>query len=355
MKTFITKYLLLLIGVGSIVLSFISTKQHWGPLSIFVIACLGVLVMAKYMGQATESLAIISGPRIGGLLNATFGNAVELIISIFAIKAGLYGVVMASITGSVIGNLLLVGGLSFFVGGLKHKRQRINHYDASHNAGLMLFAIVISFVIPVVFGQKMIHEKQMVMSVGISILLIIMYLAMLFFKLVSHRGAYEIQTEEQHEEEHAEWGKGKSILVLALATLAVAYLSEKLVHTIEQVGHQLGWTEIFIGVIVVAIVGNAAEHASAVVMAYKNKADVSVEIAVGSTLQISMFVAPVLILISLLFGKGMPIEFSIPELIAMITSVALANKVMTDGDTNWLEGAMLLAAYVIMAIGFYLL
>ncbi|CAH2715601.1 Ca(2+)/H(+) antiporter ChaA [Neobacillus rhizosphaerae] len=337
-------------------LSVIGTVMHWPSIILFVLYCLTIIALSSFMGRATESLAIVAGPRIGGLLNATFGNAVELIISVFALKAGLVGVVLASLTGSVLGNLLLVAGLSFFIGGLKFKRQEFNVFDARHNSGLLIFAVMIAFVIPEVFSMNMNETKTITLSIGISVILIFLYLAALFFKLVTHRGVYQPSGEtEGHEEEEPEWGKRKAIAVLFIATIAVAYISEHLVHTFEYVAESFGWTELFIGVIIVAIVGNAAEHASAVLMAYKNKMDVAVEIAVGSTLQVAMFVLPVLVLISLFFDQTMPLLFSWQELIAMISSVLLMVVISNDGETNWFEGLTLLAAYIIMGIGFFLL
>ncbi|MDF2557743.1 MAG: calcium/proton exchanger [Bacillales bacterium] len=340
-------------------LSVVGSFMHWPNLIMFVIYCITIIALASFMGRATESLAIVSGPRIGGLLNATFGNAVELIISIFSLKAGLIGVVLASLTGSVLGNLLLVAGLSFFLGGVKFKRQKFNVYDARHNSALLVFAVFIAFVIPEVFAGELTVAKQMTLSVGVSIVLIVLYLLALFFKLVTHRGVYH--TEDSNAEgghgshETPEWTKRKAITVLGLATVAVAYVSENLVHTFESVGHTLGWSELFIGIIIVAIVGNAAEHASAILFAMKNQMDIAVEIAVGSTLQIAMFVAPVLVLISLFFKKSMSLVFSLPELVAMAVSVLLMIAISNDGESNWFEGISLLAAYVIMGIGFYLL
>lgn len=344
-------FLLTVIGVP---LSVAGSLLHWPAAPMFIVYCITIIALASYMGRATESLAIVAGPRIGGLLNATFGNAVELIISIFALKAGLVGVVLASLTGSVLGNLLLVAGLSFFVGGLKYKRQSFNVYDARHNSGLLTFAILVAFVIPEVFSMTMNEQKTLSLSIGISIIMIVLYLAALYFKLVTHRGVYQ-HKEDVEEHEEPEWSKGKAMLILALATAAVAYVSESLVHTFEVVAHSFGWSELFIGVIIVAIVGNAAEHASAIIMAYKNKMNVAVEIAIGSTLQIAMFVAPVLVLVSLLFPTKMALVFTLPELVAMVTAVLLTIVLSNDGDTNWFEGATLLGAYMIMGIGFYLL
>ncbi|AKO91127.1 calcium/proton exchanger [Priestia filamentosa] len=345
----------LIITIIGVPLSVIGHLLHFSPLVMFGVYCLTIIALASYMGRATESLAIVTGPRIGGLLNATFGNAVELIISIFSLKAGLVTIVLASLTGSVLGNLLLVGGLSFFVGGLKFKRQTFNVYDARHNSGLLVFSVMVAFVIPEVFSKGMSEQNAISLSIGTSIILIFLYLAALLFRLVTHRGVYTQEGQNvAHEEETAEWTTKRAFVILALATIAVAYISESLVETFKIVGESFGWSELFIGVIIVAIVGNAAEHISAVIMAYKNRMDVAVEIAIGSTLQVAMFVAPVLVLLSLLFQESMPLVFSYPELIAMFSAVFLTVIVSNDGDTNWFEGAMLLGAYVIIGIGFYL-
>jgi Ca2+:H+ antiporter len=203
--------------------------------------------------------------------------------------------------------------------------------------------------------MEMNESKTLTLSIGISVILILLYLSALFFKLVTHRGVYQSEHGEAHHDEVPEWSKGKAIGVLLIATLAVAYISENLVHTFEYVAESFGWTELFIGVIIVAIVGNAAEHASAIVMAFKNKMDIAIEIAIGSTLQVAMFVAPVLVLISLFFTETMPLVFTLPELIAMVTSVLLMVVISNDGESNWFEGLTLLAAYFIMGIGFFLL
>jgi len=344
--------LMVILGVP---LTIIGSLMHWSSIVMFIICSLTVIAISSFMGRATESLAIISGPRIGGLLNATFGNAVELIISIFALKAGLIGVVLASLTGSVLGNLLLVCGLSFFLGGIKFKRQKFSIYDARHNSGLLVFAVIVAFVIPEIFSMSMNETKTLQLSIGISVIMIILYLAGLFFKLVTHRGVYMQEENVETEHEEPEWSKRKAVTILLLATLAVAYVSENLVHTFESVGEQFGWSELFIGVIIVAIVGNAAEHSSALLMAMKNKMDVAVEIAIGSTLQIAMFVAPVLVIVSLFMPTAMPLVFTVPELVAMTTAVLLTISVSNDGESNWFEGLILIAAYIIMGIGFYLL
>lgn len=344
---------MIVIGVP---VSVVGSLLHWSDVLMFGVYCFTIIALAAYMGRATENIAIHTGPRIGGLLNATFGNAVELIISIFALKAGLIGIVLASLTGSVIGNLLLVAGLSFFVGGLKYKRQKFNFFDARHNSGLLVFSIIVAFIFPEVFSMRLTEQETLTLSVWISIILIILYIAALLFKLVTHRGVYRQKTDEpEHEGEEAEWGKIKAIVVLVLATIAVGFVSERLVSTFETVGETFGWTELFIGVIIVAIVGNAAEHATAIIMAYKNKMNIAVEIAIGSSIQVAMFVAPLLVLISLFMPISMPLIFTLPELVSMVLAVILTVAIQNDGDTNWFEGLTMIAAYLIMSVGFYLL
>lgn len=214
---------LVLLGVP---LSVIGSLLHWPSVIMFIVYCLTIVALAGFMGRATESLAIVMGPRIGGLLNATFGNAVELIISIFSLKAGLVGVVLASLTGSVLGNLLLVAGLSFFVGGTKYKRQKFNVFDARHNAGLMIFAVIVAFVIPEVFTQNMSESSTMSLSVGISIILILLYLAALFFKLVTHRGYISIRRNPRNMKRKYRSGARKRQLsyLLSLHWLLRTYL-----------------------------------------------------------------------------------------------------------------------------------
>jgi Ca2+:H+ antiporter len=348
--------LFFLITVIGIPVSVLGSLLHWPSIFMFVIYCLTIIGLASFMGRATESLAIVAGPSIGGLLNATFGNAVELIISFFALREGLVKVVMASITGSIIGNLLLVGGLSILLGGFKYKRQQFNIYDAAHNTGIMVFAIIVSFIFPAVFSSKLNPHNTQILSTFVASIMILIYLSSLYFRLVTHRGVYKINEEELIEKEEVpEWKQSKAMTILALATLAVAYLSEHLVSTIKPVAESFGWSELFIGIIIVAIVGNAAEHASAVMMALKNRMDITVEISVGSTLQIAMFVAPVLVIVSWGFPTFMPLVFPLTELIAMSLATLLIISITSDGDTNWFEGAMLLAAYIIMGFGFFLL
>lgn len=346
------RIMLILLAI-TLPLSVIGKFMHWSEVALFAIACAAIIPLAGVMGRATESIAIHSGPKIGGLMNATFGNAVELIIAFFALREGLIGVVQASLTGSIIGNLLLVAGLSMLVGGIKHPQQKFNRTIAGTNAAMMLLGVVIALVIPAIFGLSNPGGDDLKISIGVSIVVMILYLLGLFFSLVTHRSLFNY-TEDMHEEE-AEWSVGKAVGILALATAAVAFESELLVHTIEAVSEQFGWSEVFIGVIIVAIIGNAAEHSSAILMAWRNKMDLALEIAVGSSLQIAMFVTPVLVFLSLILGNPMTLVFSWPELAAMVLSVFLVNFLAQDGESNWLEGAMALGAYVIIGIGFYYL
>lgn len=320
-------------------------------LIVFFLAALAIIPLAKYIGEATEELSVYTGPALGGLLNATFGNATELLIGIFAIRAGLVEVVKASITGSIMGNLLLVSGMAMLVGGARYKKQEFNRTGALAASSTLLLA-AIALIMPAIFlqtapevGGKIIGE----LSVFVSVFMLIVYVASLFFILYTHKHLY---TEEVGKFE-AKWSKAKSIFILLLATLAVAWMSEILVGSIEPVVARFGWTELFIGVIFIAIIGNAAEHTSAIVTAMKNRMDLALQISIGSATQIAMFVAPFLVLISLFFKNQMNLVFNTFELIAIVLSILIANLVVEDGESNWFEGVQLLMAYAIMAVAFF--
>lgn len=324
---------------------------HLSPLIIFFLSALAIIPLAKFIGEATEELSVRTGPALGGLLNATFGNATELIIGIFAIKAGLLEVVKASLTGSIIGNLLLVLGMAMFVGGLRHKKQEFNR-TAAMASGSSLFIAVIALVIPAIFlqtapaiGARIIDE----LSVFVSLFIIVVYIAGIWFALRTHKHLYA----EEVGKIEASWSKKKSIIILLLATLAVTWTSEILVGSINPLIARFGWTELFIGVIFVAIIGNAAEHTSAITMAVKNRMDLALQVSIGSATQIAIFVAPFLVLTSLLFQNHMTLIFNTFELISIILSVVLVNLIVADGESNWLEGLQLMIAYTIIGVAFF--
>jgi Ca2+:H+ antiporter len=336
-------------------LAIIADILHANAALVFFLSALAIVPLAKYIGQATEELAARTSTAWGGLLNVTFGNATELIISVFALRAGLINVVKASLTGSIIGNLLLVLGTAIFIGGFRHKKQEFNR-TAALAAGSTLFLAVTALILPALLataapgaGNSTVEIMSELTAVG----MIVMYGASLFFSLYTHKHLY---AEEGTAIEKAEgaWSTGKSVAVLLFATLAVVWMSDILVAAIDPIAQSFGWTELFIGVVFVAIIGNAAEHASAVTMAIKNKMDLALQIAIGSATQIAMFVAPVLVFVSLLFQNQMTLVFNTFELISILLSVIIVNLVIQDGETNWLEGAQLLIAYGIMAVAFFL-
>lgn len=321
----------------------------------FATACLSLLFWAAMLGKATENVAHYAGERLGGLLNATFGNAAELIIAIFLVKEGLFDMVKASVTGSIIGNLLLVLGLSLFAGGLKHKIQQFNTMLASHNASLMMLSVIALFV-PAVFLQNLSNGHINYVSLIISGLLILGYFLWLYFSLVTHKEELgeKIDGLPDHQEgEEPEWSQSISILLLVVSTIFVALQSEWLVHSVEAVAHALGWSELFVGAFLIAIIGNAAEHSAAVFLALKNRIGAAVEIAIGSSLQVALFVAPMLVFISWLFGNPMNIIFTPFEIAAIAVSAFIASSISRDGSTNWYEGVLLLIVYAILGTVFF--
>lgn len=368
-------WLLVFVPVA-VVLRFVPALES--PTALFVVSCLAIIPLAGWMGRATEHLAEHLGQGVGGLLNATFGNAAELIIALFALSKGLTGVVKASITGSIIGNILLVLGLSFLAGGFKFRRQEFNRVAAGVTATALTLA-AIALIIPTVFHQAAAAvpvaqggwtpAKEQGLSLAIAVVLFLTYALMLFFSLVTHRelfgaedskGAAREAGEERtrievEEHGHAPWSVRKAVGVLVGATAFVALISEFLVGAIEGARASLGLTEVFVGVIVVAVIGNAAEHSSAILMAVRNKTDISIGIAVGSSLQIALFVAPLLVFASYLFGRPMDLEFTVPEVVAVVASVIIVEQIASDGESNWIEGLQLLSVYAVLAVLFYFL
>jgi Ca2+:H+ antiporter len=345
------------------------------PTALFVISCLAIIPLAGLMGRATEHLAEHVGAGAGGLLSATFGNAAELIIALFALSKGLDAVVKASITGSIIGNVLLVLGASLLSGGVKFHRQEFNRTATGVNATALTLA-AIALVIPTVFHRAAGNvpvavggwtpEREQRLSLAIAVVLFLTYAASLVFSLVTHRRLFagtqsdDCRAETGRELSRAEESGGRGsmrrwIVTLVVATAFVALIAEFLVGAVEQAKDALGLTEVFLGVIVVAVIGNAAENSSAVLMALRDKMDLTLGIALGSSLQIALFVAPVLLFASYLFGRPMDLEFTIPEVVAVVAAIFIVEQISSDGESNWLEGVQLLSVYAILAILFYFL
>jgi Ca2+:H+ antiporter len=338
---------------------------HWSAPAIFITSCLAIIPLAAWMGTATEEIAVVVGPSLGGLLNATFGNATELIIAIVALNAGLVDVVKASLTGSIIGNLLLVMGLSMLLGGLRYKEQEFQPTVARVNASSMNLA-VIALLLPtaVHYTSTGIDEPTIQkLSIAVAFILIAVYGLTLLFSMKTHTYLYDVGLADLTPEELADVNLAEDgqhevnlplwIGVLLACTLLVAIESEFLVSSLEEATSALGLSALFTGVILVPIIGNAAEHATAVTVAMKNKMDLAVSVAVGSSLQIALFVAPVLVLVGWILGKPMDLDFNPFELVAVMVAVAIANSISSDGRSNWLEGTLLLAAYLVLGFAFY--
>jgi Ca2+:H+ antiporter len=331
---------------------------------IFAASALGIVPTAALMGRATEELAARSGPGIGGLLNVTFGNAPELIIALFALNEGLQEVVKASIIGSILGNVLLVMGAAMFFGGLRRDRQIFNATGASVQSTMLMLAAT-AMIMPAIFelvegkglpnpGAELVDYGPTVehLSLATAIVLMATYVAGLVFSLKTHRAIFNPPYEE--DEDMWGWSVRRAVVALAIAGVAVGLMSEILVGSITEASESVGLSEFFIGVIVVAIVGNAAEHWVAILVAIKNKMDLAVNIAIGSSAQIALFVAPILVIASFLIGAGpMPLVFNGFELGAILVAILVANYVTQDGESTWFEGAQLLALYAILGIAFY--
>jgi len=329
-------------------LSLFAEYIHSSPIAIFVLASLAILPLAKYIGESTEEISAHTGPALGGLLNATFGNATELIISFFALQAGLNEMVKASITGSIIGNLLLILGMAFFFGGLGKDQQEFNTTATKTSASTLLLATA-AIVMPAVFvltSENPSPATIETLSIAVSIIMAVSYLASLLFSLHTHKHLYTADTSECI----AKWSVKKSVTVLLASTVAVAFMSEILVGSIEPLAESLGWTELFIGMIFIAIIGNAAEHVSAITVAIKGRMDLALQIAIGSTTQIAMFVVPVLVFTSYSFETPMNLIFSTFELATIISSVFIVKSIIEDGKSNWFEGLQLLGTYGIMVV-----
>jgi Ca2+:H+ antiporter len=329
--------------------------------SIFLCACAAILPLAGWLGRATEHLAGHTGETVGGLLNATFGNAAEFIIALAALRQGLHEVVKASITGSIIGNILLVGGLAMFCGGLRHERQRFRAKAARTQATLLTLA-AIALVLPAAFhalGGPAGYQFEADLSLEFAIVLLGVYGAGLLFSLVTHRRMFEALPADPQGgggEHGPPWSRAKAVAVLTAATALIAWVSEMLVGSVEAAAHTFGMSNLFVGVIVVAVVGNAAEHSTAILMAMKNRMDLGLGIAVGSSIQIALFVAPLLVVAGRFIGpRPLDLVFSPAEVLAVLLAVLITAQVTADGESNWLEGLMLLAVYLMLGVLFFFL
>lgn len=348
-----------------VVLAPLAKWLHWRPLVIFSFSALAIIPLAGLMGEATEKLASRLGAGIGGLLNATFGNAAELIIALVALHRGLYDVVKASLTGSIIGNVLLVLGLSMIAGGYKREKQVFDRAAAAASSTLLLLA-GIALVVPAAFhfvaeskvaSQELTPAREALLernlSLDIAIVLFAAYILSLIFTLKTHKHLYTGAAESR---ERDPVNVKRAVLTLLGATAFIAWMSEILVGAVEETSQVLGLTEVFVGVIVVAIVGNAAEHSTAILVAMKNQMDLSLNIAIGSSIQIALFVAPVLVFASYAMPHGpMDLRFSAFEVLAVLAAVGTVNFVAQDGECNWLEGALLLAVYGVLGLAFFFL
>jgi len=345
------------------------------PLILFILSGLAIIPLADFIGEATEELAIHIGPKWGGLLNATLGNAAELIITIFAIRRGLYELVRASIAGSILGNLLLILGLSLLLGGLKNGIQRFDKRTATLNATLGLLA-VFALLVPSLFDAAIQDNlaAETGLSEGVAIIMIVLYGLYVLYSFTTGSEPGHVDHAPEHLGENGgnnvestsvghhepKWSIRFSVAVLAAATIGIVFMSETLVVAVEAVTHQFDFiTEIFIGLIIIPLVGNVAEHLVAVQVAFKNKMELSLAVSLGSSLQIALFVAPVLVFVSLFMGPEgagpLLLVFSEFELIALFGAALIAAHIAQDGESNWFEGAMLLGVYLIVAMAFFFL
>jgi Ca2+:H+ antiporter len=329
---------------------------HASPLLIFIASALAIAPLASVLGESTGVLAAFSGPAVGGILSATMGNATEMIIAFFALRAGHINVVKASLSGSIIGNLLLVLGLSLVAGGIRNPVQRFARSTSAMNSTMLMIAVA-ALVMPAVFNLTIFGTLQHRdvnlehLSLWTSGVLIVLYLLNMLFVFRTHRSVF--QPQQHADDDEQETSRAQAIVSLALATALIAWMSEILVGQIAPVTRALGMTELFVGVIVVALVGNAAENSTAIIMARRNKMDLSMAIATGASTQIALFVAPVLVFLSFAIGHPMTLVFNGFEIAAIVLSVLIVEMISSDGETNWFEGAQLLAVYAIVAVAFY--
>ena len=350
-------YFLLVFAPIAVVLNLVGADH----LILFAMAIIGLIPLAKLIGDSTEHLATHYGATLGSLLNVTFGNAAEIIISVVAINAGLIELVKASITGSILGNIMLIFGLSLIAGGVKHKEQIFNRENAGLQSSLIFLAII-GLAIPTILSTTVLKPidlvsqlKLQILSDVLAVVLICVYVAGIFFTFFTHKHLFVAPggADEVLEQNHNRWSKRKSFLILGASMVGVVAVSEILVGSVEETSKQFGFGELFVGAIIVGIVGNAAEHSSAILLARKGKIDLSIGIAAGSGTQIALFVVPFLVMVGIILGQPFTLEFTLYELATLFLAAIIMNLIAHDGKSNWFEGIMLTAVYVIIAIGFY--
>ena len=335
---------------------YLEMQEASAPL-IFFSAALSIIPIAKLIGSSTEHLATYTGDAVGGLLNATFGNLPELIIAVVALKAGLHTMVLASLAGAILANLLLATGASFLVGGIKYHNQDYNVTSIRVYSSMMLIA-VISLTIPSGFHiltvEKAAVESENTLNLYLAIVLLTGYVLYLLFMIKTHPDFFRSESQGHEEEHEGRWSLPRALITLVIASVMAAIMSEVLVGAAEETGEVLGMSSVFIGVIFLAIVGGAAESISAITMAAKNKVDLSIGIALGSSIQVALFIAPVLVIMSMFVGPSqMNLTFPRPMIIALFLSVILAAMVAGDGRSNWYKGVQLIMVYVIMGMMLY--
>jgi Ca2+:H+ antiporter len=329
---------------------------EWGAVPVFLFSALAIVPLAAFIGQSTGHLAHHLGPSSGALINATFGNLAEMIIAGLAVRAGLLEVVKASLTGSILGNLLFVGGLSMLVGGWKRDHQKFNRLAAEATAGQMVLAIA-AFLLPAIFfytaGGNTHADLMHEVSIGTAVVLLATYAAGLWFTFRTHK--HLLTTQGAHGGDGEAWTLRRSLLTLAATSAAIVLVAEMLVGAVEAVGHQLGLNEVFMGVVVLAMVGNAAENSSAVTFAYRDRMDLALNIVTQASVQIALLVTPVLVLLSFSLGHPLDLVFTPFEIVAVALAVTIVAYLVLNGETTWFEGVQLLALYMLIAVAIYFL
>ncbi len=354
-KRFNLIHLLLVFAPIAIVLELL----HADHIIVFITSAIAILPLAKFIGDSTEHLAIYYGAVTGSLMNVTFGNATEVIIALTALNAGLFDLIKASITGSIIGNVLLIFGLSMIAGGIRSKEQVFNSANTNVQTS-MLFLAVIGLAVPTILAETELKPNNsanvdsiQIMSDTLAFALLAVYIAALIFTFVTHKHLFVSAHAEEEHDNHAVWSKKKAFAILGIAMVFVAVVSEILVGSVEATSKEFGFGELFVGAVIVGLVGNAAEHSSAIILARKDKMDTAIGIAAGSGTQIALFVVPILVIAGIVMGKPLTLVFTAYELAVVFLAAIIMNLISHDGKSNWFEGLMMTVVYVVIATGFF--